>query len=117
MVLSSLVNTVDYTIDISLDKSFIPDGLVSSWSLEGTLSSFTTNKHAESFDLKVYQLECLAAQCSYSYTINDVPTVIEFDLDQATDSEIGREFSYIATNTSNGIQDTNPDFISMTGTD
>ena len=76
--LSYTHDSMTNSIVIVIDKNLITAGLTSSFDLTATLDSYLSISHSESFELKIYQLECFAQQISYEYKIGDSPLQIAF---------------------------------------
>ena len=52
------INLADFTVDITIDKALILEGLKVSFTLSGYLVSYPTVTHIETFELKFYTFEC-----------------------------------------------------------
>ena len=57
-VISLAVNSVDLTIESTLDKALIPTGLTAQLSLTGFIVSYPAVTHSQTFEVKVYTFEC-----------------------------------------------------------
>lgn len=68
-VQSLTVDSANSSIELVLDKTQLTYGLEATITITGTLDNYPLLSHSESFQLKVYKLECLAEQTNYKYQV------------------------------------------------